>query len=158
MLRLNAGGRYFNTLQSTLQKCAILHDSLPSLPKDPNGVPFLDIDPKVFAHVLHFLRTGDVSRPRSELIASGVKHQLVEWKLIPPQPLKTKEGKVLPNLLICNIADQFQQDAGVKRHGINVTYGCDGMDTSRLARRIRKDLNSQLSSTYWQVHKTHERA
>jgi len=159
-ISLSAGGRIFTTLLSTLEKSETLKALIPTLPTDPsNGLPFLDVDPKVFAHVMHYLRTGDTSQPRSVLLAKGLQWQLKEWKLLPQQRQRPSEAHpVFPNVLVCQLSDQFQQDAGVKRHSITVTYGADGLELGRLARRVRKDLKTQLASTYWQMHKIHERA
>ena len=38
------------------------------------------------------------------------------------------------------------------------TIGADGFELGRLARCVRKDLKTMLAPTYWQMHRTHERA
>ena len=165
LLRLNVGGKFFTTLRSTLERSPVLLDQLAHLPRDPSNpsVPFLDMDPAVFRYVLHYLRTGDRAalRPRTPLLASGIYHTLAAWEIL-PKCMKTSHEKTSeqqpPNRLVVHLCDQFQQDVGVKRHGISICYGSPGFAVSALTRRIRKELRSQLASTYWQIHKTHERA
>ncbi|EPY34953.1 potassium voltage-gated channel [Angomonas deanei] len=41
---------------------------------------------------------------------------------------------------------------------MTITYGSDGFHLRELTRRIRHDLNGQLSSTFWQCYQTGERA
>ena len=63
VIELNVGGVRFVTLRKTL--CADPQSTLftmfttnegPSLPKDKNGLIFLDIDPEIFAVILDHLR------------------------------------------------------------------------------------------------------
>lgn len=64
----------------------------------------------------------------------------------------------LPGVCTVQLCDHMQHDQGMKRHAITITYGCDGYQLRLLAQRIRRQLNTQLSSTYWQCYQTNERA
>mmetsp|Transcript_52604 Transcript_52604/g.60446 ORF Transcript_52604/g.60446 Transcript_52604/m.60446 type:complete len:226 (-) Transcript_52604:43-720(-) len=69
------------------------------------------------------------------------------------------EGVVsLPDVCVVQLCDHMQHDQGVKRHALTISYGADGFQLRGLTKRIRKDLHTQLASTYWQVYQTNERA
>ncbi len=65
IIELNVGGRHYTTYQSTLEKypdkflAALVSDRWET--KDKDGRYFIDRDGDMFAHVLNFLRTGNVS-------------------------------------------------------------------------------------------------
>ena len=148
----------------------------------PAGEVFLDVNPVVFEHVLDFLRTGDINLPvNDEKLRRGVVHQLDEWGLtsfaFPAVPTSedaasqadgnsgaSKPGELppghvrLPDVCVVQMCDHMQHDQGVKRHALTITYGSDGFTLKSLCKAIRKDLSSQLASTYWQCYQTNERA
>lgn len=140
---------------------------------------FLDVCPRVFERVLNFLRTKKLYLPVDDLSLRGdLIHQLQQWDLLdrafPSSSEKSlhrseegnevgkedekEEAFPLPDLCTVQILDNMSIEAGVKRHALTVTYGCDGFELRELTRSIRQDLHPLLSSTYWQVHQTGERS
>lgn len=135
---------------------------------------FIDANPDVFAKVLSFLRTNHIQLPVND---EGLRAELVShlnaWDLMPhafPAAATTEAGEdgeagsvapatvELPDVCVVQLCDHMQHDQGVKRHAMTITYGCDGFQLRKLTQLIRRDLNLQLSSTYWQCYQTNERA
>lgn len=206
IVRVNAGGRVFQTLPATLLKypqtafgktvqsalsitpAASLAppDHLDagslSVPSSAVDEVFFDTDPRVFELVMAFLRTGRMVLPTDdESLRNEVMHFLSEQQLLEhafprvyvppdegstdsPDAARTEGGSsdetalVLPDVCVVQLCDHMQHDQGVKRHAVTISYGADGFQLRGLAKRIRKDLNTQLASTYWQVYQTNERA
>ncbi|EPY28484.1 potassium voltage-gated channel [Strigomonas culicis] len=110
------------------------------------------------------LPTADASL-RADVVAS-----LDAWGLLPhigpsadaagpPADDEAAADRVaLPDVCVVQLCDHVQHDQGVKRHAMTITYGADGFHLRELARGIRRDLNTQLSSTFWQCYQTGERA
>lgn len=147
---------------------------------------FVDVDPAVFESVLNFLRIGSMTLPtNNEPLRSAIVHYLTETGLLPhafPSVAANEDSSrqddataaeqgnsgeapkdqdnvvVLPDVCVVQLCDHMQHDQGVKRHAITISYGADGFCLRNLAKRIRRDLNTQLASTYWQVYQTNERA
>lgn len=134
---------------------------------------FLDVNPDVFARVLDFLRTNQLQLPtHDDALRSTLVHHLQTWELLPyafPPASPDMDGAggdlaeadavvVLPDVCVVQLCDHMQHDQGVKRHAMTITYGADGFQLRRLTQAIRRDLNQQLSSTYWQCYQTNERA
>jgi hypothetical protein len=136
---------------------------------------FFDTDPKVFEGVMSFLRTGRMVLPiNDERLRNELMHFLGEEELLEhafPNVVRSKEEGVagdseadsdlarpLPDVCVVQLCDHMQHDQGVKRHAVTISYGADGFQLRGLAKQIRKDLNTQLASTYWQVYQTNERA
>jgi hypothetical protein len=189
-VRVNAGGRLFQTLPATLLKypnsafSTTVEMALNSRCSE-EGLQdhdvFFDTDPRVFELVVSFLRTGKLILPvDNEPLRSEVVHFLSEQQLLEhafprladattneddaasvdvPQSVDSHLGLMeLPDVCVVQLCDHMQHDQGVKRHAITLSYGADGFQLRGLAKRIRKDLNTQLASTYWQVYQTNERA
>ncbi|KPI89726.1 putative potassium voltage-gated channel [Leptomonas seymouri] len=132
---------------------------------------FVDANPDVFDKVLRFLRTSHIQLPVSD---EGLRAELVNhlnaWDLMayafPSASVgdgEAEEGASaqtveLPGVCVVQLCDHMQHDQGVKRHAMTITYGSDGFQLRRLTQMIRRDLNQQLSSTYWQCYQTNERA
>lgn len=157
-------------------------DGLPSIqPAEPtpsSSPCFIDVCPRVFERILNFLRTGQMRLPTHDLsLRADVVHQLTAWDLLHhafpashhdnshnggekeddpsslPPPLI-----VLPDVCVVLLADTLSLDGGVRRHALTITYGSEGFDLHTLTRRVRNQLRPLLSSTYWQIHQTSERA
>ena len=66
IINLNVGGQKFSTSRDTLTWSpesffsSLLSGRIPSL-KDDSGAIFIDRDPKLFAVILNFLRTKEIS-------------------------------------------------------------------------------------------------
>lgn len=138
---------------------------------------FVDANPEVFEKVLGFLRTNHIQLPiHDEGLRAELVNHLNSWDLMPyafPAAV-TGEGEgdgesepgqsqgqhtiELPDVCVVQLCDHMQHDQGVKRHAMTITYGADGFQLRRLTQMIRRDLNQQLSSTYWQCYQTNERA
>ncbi|KAG5507120.1 hypothetical protein JKF63_05866 [Porcisia hertigi] len=140
----------------------------PPLSKESEDV-FLDVNPDVFDRVLRFLRTNHIELPRdNEGLRAEIVHHLNTWDLMPHAfPACTADGSAqglksdlveLPDVCVVQLCDHMQHDQGVKRHAMTITYGVDGFQLRKLTQMIRRDLNLQLSSTYWQCYQTSERA
>lgn len=181
VVKINAGGRTFQTYLSTLTRfpdssfAKMLQGKLSSVTKgtelathaeDAVSEVFLDVSPDVFERVLGFLRTDSVFLPTdNEALRADLVHYLHKWDLLPhafpPAPTDAGEDAelvALPDVCVVQLCDHMQHDQGVKRHAMTITYGADGFQLRELIKSIRKDLNMQLSSTYWQCYQTNERA
>ncbi|CUG89492.1 potassium voltage-gated channel protein, putative [Bodo saltans] len=194
VLKVNAGGRVFETFAGTLLKYprslfAQKIERALAPPAEgagdlaavgPSNEVFFDTDPKVFESVMSFLRTGRITLPtdnerlRNELVHFLESEELFEHAF----PRAVASGSSaddivsggngeagesttivqLPDVCVVQLCDHMQHDQGVKRHAVTISYGADGFQLRGLAKRIRKDLNTQLASTYWQVYQTNERA
>lgn len=182
-VKVNAGGKVFETFAQTLLKYPkttfgkIIHAAL--LPrsgarqktavvkrhKEMREV-FLDVDPRVFEIILQFFRSGKMQLPtQDEILRLAVVWQLEEWQLkdaaFPPSPLEAHSNPntvLLPDMLVVQMCDHMQADQGVKRHAVTITYGSDGFLLKTLCKEVRKDLTKLLSTTFWQVYQTNERA
>ena len=202
IVKVNVGGRYFQTRLSTLLRYPdttvakmfeglTLSSSPSSSSSPPAAVPqpssststsaasspemsedvFVDANPAVFEKVLSFLRTNHIQLPVND---DGLRAELVNhlnaWDLMPYAfPSATAgDGETggderaqmveLPDVCVVQLCDHMQHDQGVKRHAMTITYGADGFQLRKLTQMIRRDLNQQLSSTYWQCYQTNERA
>ncbi|CBH16873.1 potassium voltage-gated channel, putative [Trypanosoma brucei gambiense DAL972] len=173
---INAGGRRFETLFSTLHR----YPDTPFaqlFPLPGRGARqhrgrefFLDVTPHVFEYILGFLRTNQLNLPAENLqIRAEVVYSMNQWGLLehafPPEVIEDGEGcstggavVKLPDVCVVQVCDHMQHDQGVKRHALTITYGADGFQLRSLIRRVRRDLERQLSSTYWQCYQTNERA
>ncbi|CAJ1022160.1 BTB/POZ domain containing protein, putative [Leishmania lindenbergi] len=185
IIKVNVGGRYFQTRLSTLLRFpdtsfAKMFEGLTSTsisPSTPSPSPqvtenedvFVDANPDVFEKVLGFLRTNHIQLPlNDEGLRAELVHHLKYWDLMPHAfPASAVDGAVegeeahlieLPDVCVVQVCDHMQHDQGVKRHAMTITYGADGFQLRKLAQMIRRDLNQQLSSTYWQCYQTNERA
>lgn len=181
IVKINAGGRGFQTYMSTLLRfpdtgfAKLFDGKLPS-PSTGNGTTdgngdssevFLDVNPDVFERVLGFLRTQKLFLPTdNETLRADLVHHLNKWDLLPyafpPAPVSLSSDATelvqLPDVCVVQLCDHMQHDQGVKRHAMTITYGADGFHLRELTKSIRRDLNGQLSSTYWQCYQTNERA
>lgn len=138
---------------------------------------FVDVSPDVFDRVLNFLRTDRMYLPTdNEGLRADLVFHLNKWDLMPyafpPTQMSDESGSgaedggdgmaeglvALPDACVVQLCDHMQHDQGVKRHAMTITYGADGFQLRDLTRAIRRDLNGQLSSTYWQCYQTNERA
>lgn len=142
---------------------------------------FIDASPAVFQHVLSFLRCSHMQLPvADEQLRAELVSQLNEWELMPyvfpaagsavahgggemsesdaTSSSHAEASVQLPDVCTVQLCDHLQHDQGVKRHAMTITYGADGFLLRRLTQMIRRDLNQQLSSTYWQCYQTNERA
>ncbi|CCD19968.1 putative potassium voltage-gated channel [Trypanosoma vivax] len=172
---VNAGGRRFETWLSTLHRYP--ETSFARMFPAPKHVQrsrefFVDVTPQVFECVLGFLRTGRLSLPTSnEQLRAEIVYSLDIWGLMehafPSALVSSSEAEgggsdegltVLPDICVVQACDHMQHDQGVKRHALTITYGADGFQLRGLTQRIRRDLQKQLSSTYWQCYQTNERA
>ncbi|KPA82928.1 putative mitochondrial potassium voltage-gated channel [Leptomonas pyrrhocoris] len=141
-------------------------------PTEESEDVFVDANPNVFEKVLSFLRTNHIQLPVND---EGLRAELVSnlnaWDLMPyafPSSASAGDSQVdasgsaqtmeLPDVCVVQLCDHMQHDQGVKRHAMTITYGSDGFQLRRLTQMIRRDLNQQLSSTYWQCYQTNERA
>ncbi|KAK7197928.1 potassium voltage-gated channel [Novymonas esmeraldas] len=138
---------------------------------------FVDANPDVFEKVLGFLRSSHIQLPvHDDGLRAELVHHLNSWDLMPhvfpatsppadadadaaaaeggERPLLVE----LPDVCVVQLCDHMQHDQGVKRHAMTITYGADGFQLRKLTQMIRRDLNMQLSSTYWQCYQTNERA
>lgn len=185
IVKVNVGGRYFQTRLSTLlrfpdtafAKMFAGLGSASALPSTPSPPPqptesedvFVDANPDVFEKVLGFLRTNRIQLPlNDEGLRAELVHHLNSWDLMPHAfPASAADGAVegeeahlieLPDVCVVQLCDHMQHDQGVKRHAMTITYGADGFQLRKLTQMIRRDLNQQLSSTYWQCYQTNERA
>lgn len=134
---------------------------------------FLDVDPKIFNFILQFLRSGKLVLPTDdEPLRFAINNTLSDFGLLdvafPPirtnvdgEPVDPEEAIPmvrLPDVCVVQMCDHLQHDQGVKRHALNISYGSDGFGLKDLCKKVRKDLNGQLSNTYWQCYQTHERS
>lgn len=217
LVRINAGGKIFQTTWQTLQqfpntsfakifnaepKLSQSNSSLmstgaavssssdhspPSMQLSEEAEIFIDVCPRVFERVLNFLRTKTIHLPTDDLSLRGdLIHQLRAWDLLDKAfpstlsqekeasddlfehdqggiPSNTNEDEndnslPLPDVCVVQLMDNMSVEAGVRRHALTITYGCDGFQLRALTQSIRKDLRPLLSSTYWQVHQTGERS
>ncbi|KAG5480636.1 hypothetical protein LSCM1_06340 [Leishmania martiniquensis] len=185
VVRVNVGGRCFQTRLSTLLrfpdtsfakmfKGLAATSALPPTSSPPQEATeredvFVDANPDVFEKVLAFLRTNHIQLPlNDEGLRAELVHQLHSWDLMPhafPPSAPDSEGEregahliELPDVCVVQLCDHMQHDQGVKRHAMTITYGADGFELRKLTQMIRRDLNQQLSSTYWQCYQTNERA
>ncbi|KAF0695205.1 Aste57867_13969 [Aphanomyces stellatus] len=62
-IKLNVGGTFFESTRTTLlqHEHSFFHDLLLTARPRPDGSYFLDLDPKIFTHVMDFLRYGELS-------------------------------------------------------------------------------------------------
>ncbi|KAG5503140.1 hypothetical protein JIQ42_07105 [Leishmania sp. Namibia] len=185
VVKVNVGGRYFQTRLSTLLRFpdtsfAKMFEGLaatsvlPPTPSPPQETAeredvFVDANPDVFEKVLGFLRTNHIQLPvNDEGLRAELVHYLNSWDLMPHAfPASAADGDAeregahlveLPDVCVVQLCDHMQHDQGVKRHAMTITYGADGFQLRKLTQMIRRDLNQQLSSTYWQCYQTNERA
>lgn len=63
-----------------------------------------------------------------------------------------------PDTLMVQFCDHMQHDQGVKRHAVTITFGSDGFKLANMCKEVRKDLKSQLATSYWQMNQTQERS
>eukprot|EP01120_Amphizonella_sp_Union-15-10_P005646 TRINITY_DN1695_c0_g1_i1.p1 TRINITY_DN1695_c0_g1~~TRINITY_DN1695_c0_g1_i1.p1 ORF type:complete len:288 (-),score=43.32 TRINITY_DN1695_c0_g1_i1:60-884(-) len=86
IVQLNVGGAHFTTSRATL--CSVKGSMLEAmfsgrhkLLKDPEGRYFLDRDPKLFIHILHFLRTSKLRLPPDPDDAEDLLNELQYFNL-----------------------------------------------------------------------------
>jgi hypothetical protein len=92
IVRLNVGGKIFDTSLETLQKYpksllgAAFNDDMRPAEIDQNGDYFFDRDPELFSFILNFYRTGKLPEVTKEL-----KRELKYWGLWPESEESTKQ-------------------------------------------------------------------
>ena len=170
---INAGGKHFTASYATL--CdrfpqSSLASSVRAHVESKVDTPmFVDMDGAVFEEILEFLRTGVAVSSlsgRSDRFSSSLTVALETLGLqdfysteTPNKQLVRAEGvPILPKILFVQVSDSIQMDQGHKRHAISVTFGADGLELRKLCSSVRRSLNDQLSSTFWQCYQTNERA
>jgi hypothetical protein len=168
--------KMFEGLTSSSAATSQQHQQQPSLSSSVASADediFVDANPAVFEKVLSFLRTDQIQLPVND---EGLRAELVSnlnaWDLMGyafPSTAAAGDGGAegdddaaqsieLPDVCVVQLCDHMQHDQGVKRHAMTITYGADGFQLRKLTQMIRRDLNQQLSSTYWQCYQTNERA
>eukprot|EP01018_Ginkgo_biloba_P028591 Gb_36697 [translate_table: standard] len=109
-VKINVGGKIFETTNSTLQsagKSSLLASSAPSLPSDSAEI-FFDRDPELFHPLLGVLRTGKLSVPTDKIDKDALIEEASYYGML--EPLKAamapsalegidvdRVGMVLPN-------------------------------------------------------------
>eukprot|EP00760_Papus_ankaliazontas_P034003 PhM_4_TR684/c0_g1_i1/m.41128 len=159
--KLRVGNTTFAVTEATLSNSPALCDYISKCPRtSKTNIPFLDMDPQVFRPVLSVLRSGYLPEK-----AHGNPAVMEALETFCPRGEQEDEGEEShvekdrrPRTLVVHLADQFQQEVGVKRHALNITFGTDGFRVGELCRSVRKDLRGQIASTYWQMHQSHERS
>ena len=184
---VNAGGEKFETFEGTLlqypqtpfgeavlEQITSFGDGTIEGYQNAKTTPevFFDADPRVFSFIMQFLRSGRIVLPTDdEPLRFAINGALKDFGLLdiafpPLRAAETDAGDSdepvplvrLPDVCVIQMCDHLQHDQGVKRHAINISYGSDGFAVRDLCKKIRKDLNGQLSNTYWQCYQTHERS
>lgn len=177
------GKQSTTTPSPSVNSPAVPHLSGTAPPEDAEV--FIDVCPRVFERVLNFLRTKTIHLPTDDLSLRGdLIHQLRAWDLLdkafPSVSDNVNEAEAdesendpnwdsnsndadedslpLPDVCVVQLMDSMSVEAGVRRHALTITYGCDGFQLRALTQHIRHDLRPLLSSTYWQVHQTGERS
>ena len=168
---INAGGKLFTSSMSTLcdrfPQSTLASTVKAHVESSNKGTPlFVDVDSAVFDEVLEFLRSGIPSDSAAQTerfqksLGVAVEAFGLEEYYSPKKAIIQSDNSavVLPSVLFVQVSDSIQMDQGHKRHAITITFGADGFHLRKLCSRVRKSLNDQLSSTFWQCYQTNERA
>ena len=105
VVTLNVGGELFQTTAATLSRAGA-SSPLASLPPSPPSAPhFLDRDPRLFAHILSFLRRGRLASPAppSPALLAEARHFALDGALLASlapasafSPLSLRHAALLP--------------------------------------------------------------